>query len=285
MTPDREPSLFELVRDPPLRTAAFVTAAAGLVAFGALFLFRGPAAAGVTAALAVLALVFRWTWPVGLYPFAVAYFLFLPDGTPINLTEPSGFTVRYGGFAVSDMLLVPAVLAYLVAQYRFLSLAKQAVPFDADSSFGPRAGAVRRPGELVTDRELKWLVGLVVAAMVFGQVAWYFLTRLQLEFLLAVPVRWLPAVGPVSDGVTVSPVLNRFLLLVFAGAVAAGVGRLVFWYWGLMQLSREEAVAVVTDAGWHEGRWELAAQEKRRGAAKAEADRRGLVTDPPEGTP
>jgi hypothetical protein len=159
MTPDREPSLFELVRDPPLRTAAFVAAAAGLVAFGALFLFRGPAAAGVTAALAVLALVFRWTWPVGLYPVAVAYFLFLPDGTPISLTDPSGFTVRYGGFAVADMLLVPAVLAYVVAQYRFLSLAKQAVPFDADSSFGPKAGAVRRPGGLVTDRELKWLVG------------------------------------------------------------------------------------------------------------------------------
>jgi hypothetical protein len=283
MTPGREPSLFELVRDPPLRTAAFVTAACGLVAFGALFLFRGPVAAGFTAAFAVLALVFRWTWPLGVYLFTVAYFLFLPDGTPVNLGNPSGFIVRYGGFAASDMLLVPAVLAYVVAQFRFLSLAKQAVPYDADSSFGPKAGAVRRPGESLTDRELKWFVGLAVAAMIFGQVVWYFLTRLQFEFLLTIPVRWLPGFNREGDGVTVAPVLNRFMLLVFAGAVAAGVGRLVFWYWGLMQLSREQAVAIVTDAGWHEGRWELAAQERRRGAAKAEADRLGLVTDPPEG--
>jgi hypothetical protein len=121
--------------------------------------------------------------------------------------------------------------------------------------------------------------------MVFGQIVWYFLTRVQFEFLLTVPVRWLPAVGREIDGVTVAPALNRFMLLVLAGAVAAGLGRLVFWYWGLMQLSREEAVAVVTDTGWYEGRRELAAQERRRGAAKAEADRRGIGTVPTEGSP
>jgi hypothetical protein len=284
MTADREPSLFELVRDPPLRTAAFVTAACGLVAFGALFLFRGPVAGGFTAALAVLALVFRWTWPIGLYPLVAAYFLFLPDGTPVALTEPSAFAVRNGPFAVTDMLLVPAVLAYVIAQYRFLGLAKQAVPFEGESSFGKKTDVVRRPGELLSDRELRWLVGLAVAAMLVGQVAWFLLTRVQFEFLSTPPVRWLPLFGQ-SDGVVVNPLLNRLMLLVFVGAAATGTARLVFWYWGLMQLSPEEAVAITTDAGWHESRPELASQEKRRGARKAEAERRGLVTEQPEGVP
>jgi hypothetical protein len=282
MTPDREPSLFELVRDPPLRTAAFVTAASALIAFGAMFLFRGPTAAGATAVFMVPALVFRWAWPVGLYPLAVAYFLFLPDGTPIALREPSAFAVRNGPFTITDMLLVPAVLAYIVAQYRFLGLATQAVPFESESSFGKKPAATRRPATLVSDREITILVGLALAAMVIGQIVWYLLTNLQFQFLDDVPIRWLPAFGGEADGVTINPLLNRLILLLLGGAAVAGTARLAFWYWGLMQISGEEAVAIVTDAGWHESRWELAALEKRRGAAKA-ADRRGLLTIVPEG--
>ncbi len=285
MTKGREPTIFELVRDPALRTAAFVTAACGLVAFGALFLFKGPVAAGIPALFAILALVFRWAWPVGVYILSVAYLLFLPDGTPLMLSSPSTYTVRNGGFAITDMMLVAAVLSYVIAQYRFLGLTKQALPFDADSSFGRKDGTVRRPGALLADRELKWLIGAAIAAMVFGQIAWYFLAHIQFDFLLSLPLRWVPDFGREFEGMNVGPALNRFILLALAGMVVAGTGRLIFWYWGLMQLSREEAVATVTDAAWHEARRELATQEKRRGAAKMEADRRGLLIDQPEGAP
>ncbi|HEY2784843.1 MAG TPA: hypothetical protein VGJ05_07695 [Fimbriiglobus sp.] len=285
MTKNHEPTIFELVRDPAIRTAAFVTAACGLVAFGALFLFRGPVAAGIPTAFAVYALLLRAVWPVGVYIISVAFLLFMPDGTPITLGSQTTFMVRNGGFALSDMMLVAAVLTYVIAQYRFLGLTRQALPFDADSSFGRKDGAVRRPATLQADREVKWLVGSAVAAMAFGQLVWYVLAHVQFDFLLTLPLRWVPDYGRDFEGISIGPALNRFVLLALAGMVAAGTGRLVFWYWGLLRLSREEAVATVTDAGWHEARRELATQEKRRGAAKAEADRRGLLTEQLEGAP
>lgn len=278
MTKDREPTIRELVRDPALRTGAFVTAACVLVAFGALFLFKGPVAAMFPTAFAVFVLVFRWTWPIGVYILAVAYFSFLPDGTPVLLMAPTTFVVRNGGFVLSDMLLIPTVLAAIVAQYRYIGLTRQALPFDGDSSFDRKGGKVRRPAGLLEDRELITLVGAAVAATAFGQVVYYLITHVQFDFLRRVPLRWVPPFGREFEGIDVHPVLNRFMLLALTGLTAAGVGRLVFWYWGLLQLSHEQAMAVVTNSGWHESRRELASQERRRGLAKAESDRRGLFT-------
>ena len=71
--------------------------------------------------------------------------------------------------------------------------------------------------------------------------------------------------GPSRHATFKSHAARQRAAFFFAVAVS---GRFAFWYWGLLQLGRDQARMIVVDTRWGEDRRELSRQEKWRGAQK-----------------
>jgi hypothetical protein len=254
---------------------AFVAMASVLLTFGALFLFKGGIAAIIPSLFAILAIVFRTFWPMVPYLFTVAYLLFVPEGVPGFLSSPSSFTVRDGPFRISDFLIIPCVLASLLSVCRFIGVTRQALPYEPETSFSKEYGNVRRPGVLVTDQELKTVLWTLLAATAVGQLMWFLLSRLQFDFSQWFLVTFLPRFGGPS-GIAYPEPMARGILLVVSVGVSVFVLRLASWYWGLMQLTPDEARAIITDGAWHEARHELCALERKRAVKIATEERKAM---------
>jgi hypothetical protein len=155
-------------------------------------------------------------------------------------------------FAAEDLILCSAVLAFLLAQSRLLSLTEQAMPRDPwwPALFGPADEPVRRPPRLIDGSELPAALIVVGACVVAAQAVWW------------LAVRWNPAPDPeLGRRLGFLPGAWRFgvialLIGLSALAVTTVLRQLRRWRW-----SADEAALVIQDAMWEETR-----REQRRNA-------------------
>jgi hypothetical protein len=103
--------------------------------------------------------------------------------------------------------------------------------------------------------------------VLFGQMLWALVVNLEPHFGVDAPLRWKPSPYTSQRAAapsTQSAELSRFLVLIFAVALVAGVARLAFWYLRLCRLTPLEARLILVDTQWQENRRELARLETWR---------------------
>jgi hypothetical protein len=244
--------------DPRLRGYLVTLVAALAVVAVALFQRGQLLAAVVPLFLALPGLLFRWTGIPALVVLAICYLLAFPTGIPLD--QAAFAQVRTSHLEVTDLLFVSAVLCYLAAQYRLFALTVRAVPADRPRQYVRQTDPeLRRPADTVTEVEIQWVFGGIMAAVLGGQLLWLGLTDLDVDLTQFPPVQ---PVQPAPTGVSTLP--SRFVLFAaFFGGIAV-VARLVFWYWRLHRLNGDEGRLVLTDIGWAETRRETARQETWR---------------------
>jgi hypothetical protein len=276
----------EMVRNPAARTYLMLAAAGLLVACSVQYLFQqnGPAAAAVFI-FGAAGLALRWVIGPPAVVVVICYFSFFPVALPIQV---SGGQVMLRQsepvFLFTDLLLTASALVYLIGSYRFHSVMRAGMPFDAPALFvKPGVKPTVRPAVPVRDAELWSLFARVGAVVLVGQLLWLFATKLKLDFRRLIPLRpfndrleesgytYNPATGTVIDPDAIPNQLSRFLLV--AGAVLSVVFVLwfVFWYWRLAVMNRDEARAVCLDTQWTTARREYNRPEKWRGWMKQKA--------------
>lgn len=262
----------EMIRNPAARTYLLISAGGLAVAATGLGMFyQSLIGAIVVAILGLAGLGLRWViGPPGV-AFATAYFLFMPLGLPIDLPH-TGSMVPEHRFNVADLLTVAAALVYLIAAYRFHSVMRAGMPFDAPAAFvKPGAKPTVRPPVPVRDAELWFLFARVGLFVMAGQLLWLFATALKVDFHEDFPLRfyrdYLEEQG-VYSGPGVPNALSRFLLAV--GAITGLSFALWFalWYWRLGVVNRDEARAACLDTEWAANRREYNRPEKWRGWMK-----------------
>jgi hypothetical protein len=240
--------------EPALRGYVIAAAAALIVLFVVQFENGSVAAAGVPTLCGVAGLLLRWTaMPVALI-LTLGHFLLFPLGLPIGPVPH--LLLRDSYLRLNDVILAAALLVYLVAQCRIFELT---VP--------PSAAARETPASRrIEDNEIPWSFLAIALAVAFGQLAWWLIANLEPHFGADAPFRWRPSAQVLfrSEPSTQTAELSRFLVLVFALALVAGVARLAFWYLRLRGLTPTEARLILLDTQWQDNRRELARLETWR---------------------
>lgn len=259
----------EMVRNPAARTYALISAAGLLVAAAVyLLLLQSAVGAAVLFILGAATLALRWVIGPAAVVVCVGYFAFFPEGLPTSLPPVSQVPAHHLAFA--DLLLVASAMVHLLAAYRFHAVVRAGMPFDAPAQFvKPGAKPTVRPAEPVRDPELWSLFARVGAFVLGGQLLWLFATKLKVDFRSPLPLRpvsgMLEENGSYRDPEMVPNSLSRFLIVT---AVILGVSFalwMVFWYWRLHAMNRDEARAACLDMEWTTARRELNRPEKWRG--------------------
>ncbi len=262
----------ELIRNPAARV--YLAVAGGGLLMTVLIVFQlyfSAVGAALVFVLGLLGLLLRWTaMPVFLVA-VIGYVTLAPLGVPLGFGK--GTTLPSSQFQLRDLLLLPTVLTYLMAQYRLLSVLHAAVPFEAGGLYiRKRAKAAVRAPTPVSDGELGRLFLRVGAFTLVGQLLWLGLTWFQVDFRAIPPVTLIPSDPNLNadsaydfpDPMAVPFWLGRTLLAVGL-FVALGVAvRLTFWFWRHSTLGREQAKVLLTDIQWAEHRREIDRQEKWR---------------------
>jgi hypothetical protein len=262
----------EMIRNPAARTYLFVAAGALVVTCGVLLLlFNSTVAAAVVLILGLGGIALRWVVGPPAVVVTVVYFAFFPIGLPIGLASVNLIPDHYFNFA--DLLLTAAALVHLIATYRFHSILRAAMPFDAPAMFvKPGAKPTVRPAEPVRDPELWFLFARVGGVVLVGQLFWVVVSRLKLDFRNPFPLRrhfsQLEEMGYAMDADSVPNGLSRFLIAAGGVLGAAFVVWLVYWYWRLHAMNRDEAKAACLDQQWTTNRREYNRPEKWRGWQK-----------------
>jgi hypothetical protein len=262
----------QMVRNPAARTYLLISAAGLLVAAAVEYLFFvSPVAAAVVLIFGSAGLALRWTLGPPVVVVSVVYFAFFPLGMPLGTSTVNQIPDHRFNFA--DLLLTASALVYLIAAYRFLTVLRAGMPFDAPAAFvKPGAKPTVRPAAPVRDPEL-WLLfarvgGLVLAA----QLLWLFVSLLKVDFRNPFPLRpfvsHLEQMGYYPEGETLPNGLSRFLLTAGVVLGAGFVIWFVFWYWRLAAMNRDEARAACLDMEWATNRREYNRPEKWRGRMK-----------------
>jgi hypothetical protein len=257
MTPTttEPPTYFARLFDPRVRGYLVTVVAALAVVFVALFQKGQLIAAVVPLLLAVAGLALRWTGVPLLVVVMVCYLLVFPMGVPVRGYSFAFVPSSY--FLLTDLLFVPAVLCYVVAQYRLFGLTESAAPSDKPRAHRESAGPpLRRPADAIGGTEPQWLFAGIALAVLVGQLLWFALTKLEFDLGRFPPVRAADR-GPASPA-------SRFIVFALGFGLAAGIARFAFWCLRLYRLSPTEARLVVVDAGWQEIRRESARQETWR---------------------
>ena len=258
----------ELIRNPAARVYLAVAGGGLLMTVLILFqLFNSPLGASLVFVVGILALLLGWTAMPVFIVVVTGYTVFSPFGVPIDLPRVS--QTPGSQFRIADMLLIGSLLTYLLAQYRLLSLIHAAVPFEAGGLYvRKRAKAAVRPPTPVSDGELGRLFLRVGAFTLVGQLLWYGLSLLEVDFRAVPPVTVLEEDTPLSYVRQGRDALPRWVsrtLLAVGLFVALGVAvRLAFWFWRHSTLGREQAKVLLTDIQWAEHRREIDRQEKWR---------------------
>lgn len=260
----------ELIRNPAARVYLAVTGAALLllcfIVFQLYFSAIGTAAVFM---LGLLGLLLRWTAVPVLLVVIIGYVTVAPVGLP----EFNTFTMLVPGsqFALRDLLLMPTLLTYLMAQFRMYSVVHAAVPFEAGPQFvKKRAKPALRPPQPITDAELGGLFIRAGAFTLVGQLLWLLLTWVAVDFRQVPPFRLIDGEsGLVYDqqrlqvGALPMPV-SRCLLAAGLFVTLGLAVRLAFWFWRHATLGREQAKVLLTDVQWAENRREIDRQESWR---------------------
>jgi hypothetical protein len=262
----------EMIRNPAARTYLFIATGALVVTCGVLLLlFNSTVAAAVVFILGAGGIALRWSVGPPAVVVTVAYFAFFPLGIPFNLSPVNQIPDHRFNFA--DMLLTTAVLVHLIATYRFHSVMRAAMQFDAPAMFvKPGAKPTVRPAENVRDPELWFLFARVGGVVLIGQLFWLVITKLKVDFRHPFPLRpfetHLEEMGYRLDGESLPNGLSRFLIAAGGVLAVAFFVWLTFWYWRLHAMNRDEAKAVCLDQQWTTNRREYNRPEKWRGWQK-----------------
>ena len=258
----------ELIRNPAARVYLAVAGGGLLMTVLILFqLFNSPLGASLVFVVGVLALMLRWTAMPVFIVVVTGYMVFYPFGVPNDLPRVS--QTPGSQFRIADMLLIGSLLTYLMAQYRLLSLIHAAVPFEAGGLYvRKRSKAAVRAPTPVSDGELVRLFLRVGVFTLVGQLLWYGVSLLEVDFRAIPPVTILEEDTPLSyvrQGRDAVPRWASRTLLAVGLFVALGVAvRLTFWFWRHGTLGREQAKLLLTDIRWAEHRREIDRQEKWR---------------------
>ena len=273
-TPDEpaKPSPYrELVTNPAARTYLMLAGGGLLVAMLTMFLVGSPIAAALLLVVGLCGLVLRWTAMPVVFVLLVSWLSFAPLGLPFDAQWFSNIPGSH--FRFLDFILVGASLVYLIGQYRLLSIVHIGMPFDAAKRFvKPGAKPTVRPAEPPGDRELWMLFARVGLAALAGQFLWFAITCFRVDFEAVPPLVYrLPNWGYRQDydPLFIVDYLSRFLLALGFFLTVALAARFAFWYWGLLQLRRDQARLILVDTQWAEDRRELDRQEKWRGWQKS----------------
>jgi hypothetical protein len=260
-----EPTLREAITKPAIKTYM-------VVGFLALFLYyllmserTGSIAALITVLVGIPGLLgWGYVWPI-FFLILNTYLVYDPGFT--DLLESLSFT-RYGpyghrrdydaysyleyrsrstyGFSIQEFLVVLAVMAYLMAQYRIFSLLRSGMP---DDPAPLRKGQTerpqpRRPTVHFTDRELGRVLTLGGVSVVIGQLSWWILTALDVERGFSATWGFWPRV------------FGRGLLFFWILGSGLLISRAAFSYIRWCRMSPTEARLIVQDAYWQETRRE-----------------------------
>lgn len=279
--PDGLEPFRELIRNRAALTYLMITATALLLVSLILFqLYFTIVGASLTFALGMLGMLLRSTaMPVFLVA-VVCYTTFAPLGVPLT-TWRSPTMIPSGSFNLRDLLLLPVLLTYLLAQFRLFSVIHSAIPFEA----GPRyvrkkAKPVIRPAKSIPDAELGRLFLRVGVFTILGQFLWLSLSELRVDFR-AVPPLVVWEIGPnqapeiaynQADPTTVPFWLSRTLMTAGVLIVLGLTIRFGFWLWRHLALNREQAKMLLQNVQWEEARREIDRQEKWRAWAVAKAN-------------
>ena len=160
------------------------------------------------------------------------------------------WSYRFPPSPIPDALFGAALLLYVVAHSRLLTLRAHAVPGDARRGFSPQdervrgrwllpAAETKRPPGKVEPVEFVWLLACVPVFLA----AAYFVWVCVLSLAAAQPY-WL------------FPYQMRALILAWIGGVALMMGYAVNGYLGRARASREESLLYLQDRLWDETRGE-----------------------------
>jgi hypothetical protein len=281
--PDPEPAdVRTLYRDPGVRNYLFAGLAGLAMVFVVFFTKEALEGGLLVVMLGVAGLVLRWTAAPPFLLCVLTYFLVFPYGIPE--AGPNSFELIEGRFRIADMMLVGAVAVYLIAQYRVLGLTQQAFPQDVGVTRKKNQPQERRPPGLIAAGEIPrslWVAGGVVLA---GQVLWYLITGLQVVPGDFFPLRFEEPTRRFSFAEeSVSPAATRFVIVTGMIVFPALLARLVFGYWRLRVMNRDEAGMIVQDAGWDETRRDLTRAEVWRKWGRERAARRPARRRPANG--
>lgn len=261
-----------LLNDAGVRNYA-IAGLAGLAVVYAVLMERGGEIGGLlVVVIGAAGLALRWAAA----PFAVLglliYFLIFPLGVPVDAFEKA-WEIAEGHFRLLDILFAWAVVVYVAAHYRVLSIVWQVAARDGRP--GQRQGPLlRRPSGTVSPTEsVRLVIGAFVAVLV-AQVVWWVANSVELR-----PERWFPFAW-VGSGRTLrrweppgglTPGFTRFLVLMGLSVIGVLLARLMFGYWRLRVMSPAEAAMMLQDAAWAE----LARESSRIESWRAWNRRRG----------
>jgi hypothetical protein len=162
-------------------------------------------------------------------------------------------------FPVSDLILCVALLTYVVAQYRLLSLVRHVLPRDPrppTAADGPAPPPSRRPADQVAPREL--------ATMALSLPIWA-----ALAYAL-----WALLRGQYDGPLGLRGDVWRIVLLVWIAAAVLIGAAVVFGYLGWVRGSEEQARLYLQDQVWRETRREQARINHWMTAARLRRQRR-----------
>ncbi len=252
-----EPAFSELIQKPAIKTYM-------VVGFLALFLYyllmmdrTGAMGALLTVLVAIPGLLGWGVISPALFLILNTYLLYDPNFARlmygVGLYRYAGRSYYdYGyddyvlrslySFDIQDFVLTLAVMAYLMAQYRLLSLMRSGLPYDPAPLRKGQGDPpqLRRPAVHFTDRELGRMLALGGVSVVVGQICWWILTALDVERRFSLtwgfdPQEW-----------------GKALLFLWIIGSSLLIASSVFYYIRLNWMSPTEARLIVQDAFWQE---------------------------------
>ncbi len=270
----------EMVRNPAARTYLLI-AAGGLLVLALVYglFLQNWVAAVVVLMFGLTGLALRWVVGPPAVVVAVCYFSFFPTGLPFQLQAGNQLLGRQteSNLLFMDLMQTVAAMVYLLAAFRFFAVMRAGMPFDAPSTFvKPGVKPTVRPAVPVREAELLFIFARVGVAVLAGQLLWLAATKLKVDFRNGFPLRPFHNLseeagytqdnqGNLIDPGAIYNHVSRFMIVAAGLLGLAFAVWLVFWYWRLHAMSRDEAKAVCLDLQWTANRREYNRPEKWRG--------------------
>jgi len=271
----------ELIRNPAARTYLMISGSALIASCALTLLFAGsPVAAAILFILGVGTLVLRWSSGPALFVLAVVYLGFFPFFVPWASSLDRA-RIAQSHFNIAHLLYHACVILHVVSAFRLHAIVRQGMPFEAPKQFiKPGAKPTVRPAEPIADRELWWLFGRIGIVLLLGQLAWWVIASVAIDFTRPFPFVLYPPGGQArqdmergSSGMMPAE-FNRFVLFVLLFGGAAYAIHFALRHFGWMRWNRDEAAMVTLDTAWRTSRRDYGRPEAWRGWMQAKKEKR-----------
>jgi len=238
----REYGILDAFREPAICVYIFIGLAALIICHTQMIQRFNNEGSLICIFIAGAGLILRWVISPVLFLILVTYLLIDPNFQGL-LTLSWGSSYRSDLF--SSVLLSASVLAYLIAQYRVLSLTHQSMPIDpAPRRKGqPAPLTPRRPISLIAEGEPIAALALGLGAVAIGLAAWSLLSWYERDRRLS--GHW---------GIT-RPFARSMLVLWTIGTIALLAG-VFFRYVSMRRMGRLRARMMLQNMFWEETRRE-----------------------------